>query len=115
LTAHIVDHPNFTEATFTNRSNTCSYPIGLAVYKRFSSNIDTQELFDYTLTVIPPNSTLTLQVNNPPCKYQADAFYGPLIESFWGGVRYGPRRLDDTDGVRTEQCVRCHPLPTPQN
>jgi hypothetical protein len=105
LTALITDHPNFTEATFRNRSPACSYRIGLAVYKKFDNNINHQELYDYRLAVIPPDSTLTLQVNNPPCAYQGDAFYGDLIVSFAGGVRYGPRRLDDTDGVRHDFCV----------
>jgi hypothetical protein len=70
-------------------------------------------LYDYRLEVIPPHSTLRLTVHNPPCRYQADAFYGRLIESFAGGARYNERRLDDTDGVRTANCVHCtwHPRP----
>ena len=111
LEAVIIDHPTTTEARFTNHSTTCSYPIGLAVYKRFDGRINNQELYDYRLAVIPPNSTLTLTVNNPPCRYQGDAFYGPLIESFAGGVRYGERRLDDTNGVNRERCIRCNPGP----
>jgi hypothetical protein len=109
LSARITDHANFTEARFTNRSTICSYPIGLATYKKFDNNIDHQELFAYRLAVIPPNSTLTLLVDNPPCLLQGDAFYGDVIYSFAGGVRYGKRRLDDTDGERTEVCVRCYP------
>ncbi len=98
LEAVITDHPLTTEALFTNHSNTCSYPIGLAIYRKVDNNIDHQILYDYSLAVIPPHSTLVLTVNNPPCAYQADAFYGDLIVSFAGGVRYGERRLDDTDG-----------------
>lgn len=111
LEAVIIDHPTTTEARFTNHSTTCSYPIGLAVYKRFDDHIDNQELYDYRLAVIPPNSTLTLTVNNPSCSYQGDAFDGNLIESFAGGVRYGERRLDDTDGVNRALCIRCNPGP----
>ena len=105
LNAIIIDHPTTTEARFTNRSRTCSYPIGLAIYQRFDYNIDHQLLYDYALAVIPPNSTLTLVVNNPTCAYQGDAFYGPLIPSFAGGVRYNERRLDDTDSVNRPVCV----------
>src|SRR5215204_232488 len=56
---------NQSVAEFTKCSTTCSYPIGLAVYKRFDEIIDNQELYDYVLAVIPPNSTLTLTVTNP--------------------------------------------------
>jgi hypothetical protein len=111
LEAVIIDHPTTTEARFTNHSTTCSYPVGLAIYKRFDGRINNQELYDYRLAVIPPNSTLTLTVNNPSCRYQGDAFYGSLIESFAGGVRYGERRLDDTNGVNQERCKRCNPGP----
>ena len=107
LRAVITNHPTTTDAQFTNRSSTCSYRIGLASYSKFDSNINHQELYDYRLAVIPPNSTLTLTVNNPTCSYQADAFYGDLIESFAGGVRYGPRLLTDTDGVNPTLCQHC--------
>ena len=113
LRAVITDSPATTSARFTNRSDTCSYRIGLAVYMRFDNNIDNQELYDYALAVIAPNSTLDLSVSNPPCAYQGDAFWGDLITSFRGGVRYGERRLADTDGVNTELCVRQTPTATP--
>jgi hypothetical protein len=111
LSAVITDHPNTTDALFTNHSNTCSYPIGLAVYKKVDGNIDHQILYDYTLAVIPPHSTMLLTVNNPSCAYQGDAFYGSLIESFAGGQRYGTRRLDDTDGNGTNYCSTACPTP----
>jgi hypothetical protein len=44
LRAVITDHPDSTTALFTNRSDTCSYRIGLAIYKKFDDNIDHQEL-----------------------------------------------------------------------
>jgi hypothetical protein len=105
LSASITDHPTTTEARFTNRSRTCSYAIGLATYQRFDNSINHQQLYDYALAVIPPNSTLTLVVNNPTCAYQGDAFYGSLIASFAGGARYNERRLDDTESVRRPFCV----------
>jgi hypothetical protein len=105
LSAIITDHPTTTEARFTNYSTTCSYPIGLASYQRVDTSINHQILYDYVLAVIPPNSTMTLVVNNPPCAYQADAFYGNLIVSFAGGVRYNERRLDDTMGNGHNYCV----------
>jgi hypothetical protein len=105
LTGTIADESNPTEATFTNSSPTCSYRIGLASYKKFDENIDNQELFDYVLTVIPPSTTLVLTVLNPPCAYQADAFYGDLIESFAGGVRYGSRLRDAFHGNGTDYCT----------
>ena len=111
LSAIIIDHPTTTEARFTNRSRTCSYPIGLATYQRFDNRINHQQLYDYTLAVIPPNSTMTLMVDNPPCAYQGDAFYGDLIVSFAGGVRYGERRLDDTLSVHRPFCVPPCPRP----
>jgi hypothetical protein len=105
LTAVITDYSTTTSALFTNHSMTCSYRIGLAIYRAFSVSISTQQLYDYELAVIPPNSSLTLTVNNPPCRYQADAFYGDLIVSFAGGLRYNERRLDDTLGNKLQYCV----------
>jgi hypothetical protein len=113
VSATITDGTSTTSAQFTNHSNTCSYPIGLAVFKRFDNNIDHQELYDYSLAIIPPHSTLVLTVNNPTCSYQADAFYGDLIVSFAGGVRYDERRLDDTIGNRWNYCDRTCATATP--
>jgi hypothetical protein len=114
LTGVITDNSNPTMATFTNYSTTCSYPIGLAIYKKFDNNIDNQELFDYVLAVIPPNSTLQLTVDNPSCAYQADAFYGAINYSFAGGVRYASRLLDAFHGNGTSFCsLHCESTPTP--
>jgi hypothetical protein len=112
LDATITTSGTTTTAVFTNHSTTCSYPIGLATYQRFDSNIDHQVLYDYALAVIPPHSSLTLTVNNPTCAYQADAFYGNLIVSFAGGVRYGSRLLDDTVGHDNNYCTPVCPPPT---
>jgi hypothetical protein len=104
LSAVIIDHATTTDAVFTNRSQTCSYPIGLAIYRKLDNNIEHQELYDYRLAVIAPNSTMVLTVNNPTCAYQGDAFWGDLIQSFAGGERYGVRRLSDTDGHGNNWC-----------
>ena len=114
LDGTIIDHATTTEAIFTNHSRTCSYPVGLAIYRKMDNTINHQQLYDYELAVIPPRSTLTLMVNNPTCAFQADAFYGDLIPSFAGGQRYGLRRLDDTDGNGTNYCQPgCLPTPVP--
>jgi hypothetical protein len=102
----------YTEVLFTHHSTTCSYPIGLAIYRRFDPNIDHQQLYDYALAVIPPNSSLVLRVNNPPCAFQADAFYGEILYSFAGGVRYGSRLLDDTFGHGHNWCTQSCATPT---
>src|SRR4051794_32337740 len=39
LRARITDHADSTTALFTNRSASCSYPIGLATYKKVDENI----------------------------------------------------------------------------
>jgi hypothetical protein len=114
VTAAITEHPTTTTAVFTNHSTTCSYPIGLAIYRQFDATLEHQELFDYALAVIPPNSTLTLTVNNPSCAFQADAFYGNLIVSFAGGQTYGTRLLDDTSGNDGNYCTHaCPPAASP--
>jgi hypothetical protein len=114
VTGMITDASNPTVAKITNFSSKCSYPVGLAIYKKFDSNIDNQELFDYELAVIPPNTTITLTVENPPCAYQADAFYGDINYSFAGGVRYGSRLLDAFHGNGGDYCtLRCQPLKLP--
>ncbi len=112
LRARITDHTGSTTALFTNRSASCSYQIGLATYKKVDENIDHQELYDHTAATIAPNSTLELSVSNPPCAYQADAFWGAVIPSFAGGQRYGQRRLADSNGG-TDYCGTVQPSATP--
>ena len=120
----ITDNSNPTVARVTNSSTQCSYRIGLAIYRKFDGNIDNQELFDYQLAVIGPGRTLELTVDNPPCAYQADVFYGDINYSFAGGVRYATRLLDAFHGNGTSYCtLRCGdltvptvtPTPTPTN
>jgi hypothetical protein len=85
--------PDYNTATVTNKSTVCAYQIGLAAYRKFDENINNQELFSYQLAVINPGETLMLTVALPECKAQVDLFYGSLIQSFSGGVRYGNRLL----------------------
>ncbi|MEO8601610.1 MAG: hypothetical protein ABI629_03435 [bacterium] len=101
-------------ATITNNSTTCSYPVGLAVYRKYDENIDNQELFNYRLTVVGPGSTVTLAVTPPPCKYQADVFFGSLLQSFANNVRYGSRLLQAVHAGSADYCtLRCvTPVPT---
>src|SRR5689334_24953503 len=47
--AVITDHPTTTDALFTNTPATCSYRIGLALYRKFDTDLAHQELSDPTL------------------------------------------------------------------
>lgn len=85
--------PAYNTATVTNTSAICAYEIGLAAYRKFDENINNQELFSFQLAVIEPGQTVQLAVGLPDCKAQVDLFYGSLIQSFSGGVRYGKRIL----------------------
>jgi hypothetical protein len=113
LEASLTLHANTTEAGFTNHSATCSYPIGLAIYRKLDEHINHQQLHDYRLAVIPPNSTLVLTVNNPSCAFQVDAFWGNILYSLAGGVRYDSRLLDDADGNGRNYCSADCPTNTP--
>jgi hypothetical protein len=104
VTGAITLQPTTAGVLLHNNSTTCSYRVGLATYSKVDENIEHQTLYDYALAVIPPNSSLTLTVNVPSCAYEADAFYGDLIVSFAGGVRYNERLLDSADGNGTNYC-----------
>ncbi len=94
-------------ATITNKSALCEYPVGFASYEKFDEIIDNQSLFDSSTTVIQPGETITLTINVPTCAAQLDLFYGDLITSFAGGVRYGGRLLDARHIGGTQYCSRC--------
>lgn len=75
-----------------NSSATCSYPVGLAVYRMIDGSLANQELADWQTEQIGPGETLSLQVTLPDCSAQINLFYGPLIISF-ADERYGERKL----------------------
>jgi CSLREA domain-containing protein len=85
--------PGNTVGRVKNRSTTCSYQVGLAVYGWPDGQFADQALFDSQVKTIRPNSTIYLFVDVPSCRYQDDLFYGDLITSFTGGQRYGTRLL----------------------
>jgi hypothetical protein len=85
--------------TYTNHSTTCAYEVGVATYKAFDNQINHQELFASAQGIVPPGGTLILTAALPSCAYQADAFCGPVIQSFCNGDRYGPRLLTSTGTV----------------
>ncbi|MEX0930308.1 MAG: hypothetical protein WDZ79_01375 [Candidatus Paceibacterota bacterium] len=79
-------------ATFTNSSLTCEYEIGLAAYKKVNDIIDDQIIFEDSQTSIAADSSLVLNVTDPDCAYQIDAFYGERLPDL-NGQRYGDRLL----------------------
>ncbi|MEK7578915.1 MAG: putative Ig domain-containing protein, partial [Patescibacteria group bacterium] len=73
-------------ATVHNTSQTCSYDIGLASYKKLTlglpRNGGIQELFDFVMRAggnnkVQPGESVTLSVDVPACNFQVDLFYGP--------------------------------------
>lgn len=108
LTGTITSQANGT-ATVTNESEICSYLVGYASYKETDTNIDNQIYFSSDMRVIGPNSTISLDIDVPTCAYQQDLFYGDLIESFAGGIRYGSRKLtsnhNETNGFCPTVCA----------
>ncbi len=91
--------------SITNKSSVCSYPVGLASYKMFNSNIATQILIDSDLKTIAPKSTVTFTVDIPACAYQIDLFYGDLIVSFANGARYSDRLLAAEQRGKDNYCA----------
>jgi hypothetical protein len=67
------------QATFTDVSSSCSQLLGVATYNRLLTGIQHQHLFDSQQATIGPGQTLTLSAQLPPCLWQADAFYGPVL------------------------------------
>lgn len=96
-------------ATITNKSETCTYKVGFASYKKFSDNIETQVLFDSSLKSISPKSTIKLYINVPSCAAQTDLFYGPLLNDFKNGKLYGNRLLDAQHINGTNYCKNVVP------
>jgi hypothetical protein len=78
---------NTIHASFLN-AGTCTTTVGIAAYQGSQSDIENQTLYSGVTAQLGPGGTITLYANLPPCSYQADAFFGPIITSFAGGVRY---------------------------
>src|SRR5690349_12477442 len=88
--------------TFTNKFEK-DMAVGVASYRVFDSNIDTQKLFDSKVSTVPACGTLTLTVALPNCNYQLDAFLGPVLQSMQG-QRYGSRLLAAKDAGSSDFC-----------
>jgi hypothetical protein len=108
----VVDNGTRIQATFYNRSTTCSHLVGIASYKKINEDIEDQEIYDYWQYELAPGETHTLSVALPDCAWQADAFCGEVIHSFRGGVRYGERLKDDKHGGH-DYCNVKTKTPTP--
>lgn len=102
----------FNTGRIQNLSSTCSYTVGIAAYEKLSSNIETQVFFSGQAYTINPGQTLILgPIALPRCATQVDLFYGPILYSFAGGVRYGVRLLDAEHLGGTNYCS---PPPPPR-
>lgn len=88
-------HPTV-NGVITNTSDACEYEVGIASYRMFSWNTNTQEYIGSQTAIIKPGETLHFSAAAVECATQVDLFYGPVIYSFAGGVRYGSRLLDAT-------------------
>jgi len=90
----------------TNSSDSCSYDVGIASYKKFDETVDTQELFDYETGIVEEESVIELAIDVPSCAYQIDAFYGDVIELLGEGRDglYGDRKIDFGHHNGTNYC-----------
>lgn len=83
--------PPYDHGVVVNISDRCSYPVGLAAYRKVDEHIPNQQLHDYELGVVPPNAQLPLSVELPGCAAQVDLFYGMLVTNFVTQGLYGTR------------------------
>jgi hypothetical protein len=102
---------NGTTASITNTSSSCNYSVGYAVYRVYSGDQTTQSLYDNESRRIGPSSSVTLNASLPTCAYQADLFYGDLIQVFASNVYYGDRKIDAKVAMNSGYC---HQQPQPQ-
>ncbi len=91
------------QAQIVNRSNVCSYQVGLASYEKYDEVVDNQVPHDWTTVTIGPGQTLTLQVDLPDCAAQIDLFYGAFIPDL-SVDRYQERLLDWKHVGETNYC-----------
>lgn len=100
--SHLNSPPN--TGTVTNLSDSCSYEVGIASYRKFNENIGEQELFDHSTVTVGPGETVQLAVTLPDCATQIDLFYGAVITDFSTGERYNERLLDVRHLGGTDYC-----------
>ncbi|HEX2916724.1 MAG TPA: hypothetical protein VH186_38540 [Chloroflexia bacterium] len=81
-----------TTGTVTNSSASCSYPVGMASYKKYNNDVGDQTLYNAATATIGPKQTIQLSVSIPDCAAQVDLFYGEVLSSL-SGQRYGERLL----------------------
>lgn len=113
MTEYIHVAGNGVRATIRNNSQECSQLVGVATYKRPTNHIDDQILFDFEQRTLGPGESATLWADLPDCAWQADAFWGEVIHSFSGGVRYGPRLLGDEESRGVPYCNTTTATPVP--
>jgi hypothetical protein len=113
MTEYIHVAGNGVRATIRNNSQECSQLVGVATYKRPSNRINDQTLFDFEQRVLAPGESATLWADLPDCAWQADAFWGEVIQSFSSSVRYGPRRLGDESSHGVPFCDTTTATPVP--
>lgn len=89
----LVPETGYLVGRVVNRSQTCTYPIGMASYSVVDGTIDTQVLFSSAVTTIAPGQTIDLQIAAPTCARQIDLFFGDLLTSL-RGQRYGSRLIE---------------------
>ena len=87
-----------------------SFPVGLAVYKKFDNIIDNQEIFDFDTGVVAADGLTDLKVDLPNCAYQIDLFCGDVLLSL-NGTRYGDRKLDFKHVGGDNFCTHDHQVP----
>lgn len=94
---------NKVEGQITNLSSVCTYDVGMASYRMFNWDTNSQELFSSASGTAQPNQTIVLSINLPDCAAQIDLFYGTVLSNL-DGQRYGPRLLDATFAYVEQWC-----------
>ena len=92
-----------------NRSATCSYDVGGAIYTipsgdPYDPDIDSQQWFDDVTAELGPGERRVLRMDMPSCEaVQVDAFWGEPLRSL-DGQRYGERLLAASRFVTGGDC-----------
>lgn len=95
IAADFLNPGNLGEVRFINNTD-CTFDIGLASYKMFEpvntndySSLESQVLYDSKTHTLGPGEMVFLTVALPECRYQVDAFWGPVIQNLSDDNRYG--------------------------